>query len=123
MLIRVPYSRSTDSSRMITVNHEPLTESSNENLDVYHRLQDETLVMEAGFPDVEEVVVNERPEVSQNEGARKSSQCIELQKLLKALNDLNNEVAAQDGRWSEEARRRYQEYQRIWNRFHTTKHT
>lgn len=84
MLIRVPYSRSTD-SRMITVNHEPLTETSEENFEVPNVFE-----QGEGFPDIEEVVVMDRPEVSKNEGVRKSSQCIELQKLLKALNDLNN---------------------------------
>ncbi|CCO25643.1 Potassium channel domain-containing protein [Caenorhabditis elegans] len=117
MLIRVPYSRSTD-SRMITVNHEPLTETSDENFKL-HSVNEEYETEQ--FPDIEAEIID-KPEVSQNEGIRKSSQCIELQKLLKALNDLNNEVVSQDGRWSEEARRRYLEYQRIWSRFRTPKH-
>ncbi|KAF1751998.1 hypothetical protein GCK72_018552 [Caenorhabditis remanei] len=119
MLIRVPYSRSSD-SRMITVNHEPLTESSDENYKL-HSVNEEYESVEAQYADIE-ASVTDRPLVSQNEGPRKTSQCIELQKLLKALNDLNNEVVSQDGRWSEEARRRYLEYQRIWSRFRTPKH-
>ncbi|PIC25775.1 hypothetical protein B9Z55_018577 [Caenorhabditis nigoni] len=118
MLIRVPYSRSSD-SRMITVNHEPLTEMSDENYRI-SSANEEYETVETQFQDIEAAITN-RPHVSQNEGARKTSQCIELQKLLKALNDLNNEVVSQDGRWSEEARRRYLEYQRIWSRFRTPK--
>lgn len=103
---------------MITVNHEPLTETSDENFKL-HSVNEEYETEQ--FPDIEAEIID-KPEVSQNEGIRKSSQCIELQKLLKALNDLNNEVVSQDGRWSEEARRRYLEYQRIWSRFRTPKH-
>ena len=104
MLIRVPYSRSSD-SRMITVNHEPLTESSDENYKL-HSVNEEYESVEAQYADIE-ASVTDRPVsfiesldvahrihlfqlVSQNEGPRKTSQCIELQKLLKALNDLNN---------------------------------
>ncbi|CAO4378854.1 unnamed protein product [Caenorhabditis nigoni] len=118
MLIRVPYSRSSD-SRMITVNHEPLTEMSDDNYRI-SSANEEYETVESQFQDIE-AAITDRPHVSQNEGARKTSQCIELQKLLKALNDLNNEVVSQDGRWSEEARRRYLEYQRIWSRFRTPK--
>ncbi|UMM34134.1 hypothetical protein L5515_007335 [Caenorhabditis briggsae] len=118
MLIRVPYSRSSD-SRMITVNHEPLTEMSDENYRI-SSANEEYETVDTQFQDIE-AAITDRPHVSQNEGARKTSQCIELQKLLKALNDLNNEVVSQDGRWSEEARRRYLEYQRIWSRFRTPK--
>uniref|UniRef100_A0A1I7UVK3 MADF domain-containing protein n=1 Tax=Caenorhabditis tropicalis TaxID=1561998 RepID=A0A1I7UVK3_9PELO len=104
---------------MITVNHEPLTENSDENYRL-HSVNEQYETAETQFPDIE-AEITDRPQVNQNEGVRKSSQCIELQKLLKALNDLNNEVVSQDGRWSEEARRRYLEYQRIWSRFRTPK--
>ncbi|EGT42498.1 hypothetical protein CAEBREN_31916 [Caenorhabditis brenneri] len=118
MLIRVPYSSSTD-SRMITVNHAPLMENTGDSYKL-HSVNEQYEAVESQFQDISAEVAD-CPHVNRNEGVRKSSQCIELQKLLKALNDLNNEVVSQDGRWSEEARRRYLEYQKIWSRFRTPK--
>ncbi|CAI5451266.1 unnamed protein product [Caenorhabditis angaria] len=110
LLLKLPHSSSRN-SHTITILNEPLLEE--ENLDV--AFASESSEAEAmPMPDFQ---IIDQPDTMTEAELRRASECRQMQQLLQAFKDYQNEINAQDGRWSEEARKRYLEYQRVWSKF------
>ncbi|CAB3397885.1 unnamed protein product [Caenorhabditis bovis] len=102
VILKIPSSQSVQ-SHMIATACEPIVEETTEDLIDY---------ADEPESEVKKLITDE-----EDGKPKRSSTCIEMQKLLEAFKNYQNEINAQDGRWSEEARSRYLEYQRIWSHF------